>query len=84
MVQKYIGYGLSIVGIVGLLVYYIPAAKEMLKVDLPIAGTLLLIISFVLIIAGIVISTKGNGRVGKKKRDIPVKEKDQIVEYRRE
>ena len=84
MVQKYLGYGLSIVGIIGLLIYYIPATKETLKIDIPLAGNILLITSFALIIVGIVLSTKGNGKIGNKKRYIPVKEKGKVVEYRKE
>jgi hypothetical protein len=84
MVQKFLGYGLSIVGIVGLLIYYVPAAKEALNLDVPIAGTMLMVISFGLVIAGIIVSAKGDGKIGRKKRYIPVKERGKIVEYRKE
>tara|TARA_Y100000310_G_C20097297_1_gene541082 strand:- start:75 stop:329 length:255 start_codon:yes stop_codon:yes gene_type:complete len=84
MVQKYLGYGLSIVGIVGLLIYYVPTAKETLNLDIPIAGTILMVVSFGLVIAGIIVSAKGDGRIGSKKRYIPVKERGKIVEYRKE
>ena len=82
--KKIIGYLIALVGLVGLAMYTIPQIKAQITLPVPIDDTSLLIISIALVVIGVFISVKSEGRRKMSKgREVPIYHGKNIVGYRR-
>jgi len=85
MVKKLIGYIISIIGLIGLLITNVAKVKEAINLNLPIDDKSLMILSLALVIIGVVLAAKGGKRASKtKEKDIPVRKDGEVIEYKRE
>ena len=83
MVNKLVGYFLSLLGIAGLIITNVPKIREAINLEIPFGDETLMVVSVILVVFGVVLIAK-YGDIRNKKRYIPVKEKGKVVEYRLE
>ncbi len=82
MVNKILGYIITIVGVVGIILSSEGVSKA-LSIPIPstLTGNVLLIISAVLIVIGLGLSVKGSAK--KQPAEVPIYEGKNVVGYRR-
>lgn len=82
MVNKILGYIITLVGIVGVILSSEGVSKA-LSISLPntLTGNVLLIISVVLIVIGLALSVKGSTK--KQPAEVPIYEGKNVIGYRR-
>ncbi|MEK6855189.1 MAG: hypothetical protein AABX73_03120 [Nanoarchaeota archaeon] len=83
MMNKLIGYILSVVGIIGLAAYTVPFVRSYIPLPPQIDDTILVIISSVLVIVGLFLALKGGSPRRKKGAEVPIYSGKDIVGYRR-
>lgn len=80
MITKTLGYVLSGISILGLIISFEPIASA-LGIKLPITSGILTIISVILLIAGLILIGKGSSR--RKLSEVPIYHGKDVVGYRR-
>ena len=80
MVSKTLGYILSGVALLGLIISFEPIASA-LGIKLPITSEILTIISVALLVIGLILIAKGSSK--KKESEVPIYHGKNVVGYRR-
>jgi len=83
--NKLLGYIITAIGLLGIIIYSVPEVEELAALPAQLTGLTLLIASIVIILVGIIFIRRGGGggRGGKQSAEVPIFKGKNVVGYRR-
>ena len=82
MIKKTFGLLLSVIGVLGVAAYSVPSIKKAIPFVSTLNELILIVISVIILLAGLFLATKGGGS-GRQFKEVPIFHGKNVVGYRR-